>query len=151
MHLAKERGRTAATVPTPNLSPALVGGTATNPHKDQTMTSVITTTPPPAIDRAKFLERSTYDSDAGSLIGRDPRQVPLAEIRQLRHSESPIKAIRAKCVDCSGGNVAEARKCVAVNCPLWPMRMGVNPFHASSASAKLDMANFASASEGGAF
>jgi hypothetical protein len=104
----------------------------------------------PAIDRAQFLEPSPYEADGGNLIGRDPRQVALGEIRQLRHPESPIRAIRAKCVDCSGGNVAEARKCVAVNCPLWPLRMGVSPFHASSASAKLDMAKVAGSSHAGA-
>jgi hypothetical protein len=101
-----------------------------------------------AIERSRFLHVSPYESDGGHVIGRDPRQVPLAEIRLLQHPESPIKAIRAKCVDCSGGNAAEARKCTAVFCPLWPMRMGVSPFHASSASAKLDMANFATSSNG---
>jgi hypothetical protein len=101
------------------------------------------------IDRSKFLEPSPYEADGGHLIGRDPRQVPLAEIRQLQHPETPLRAIRAYCIDCSGGNAAEARKCTAVFCPLWPMRMSANPFHASSASAKLDMANFGTSSEGG--
>ncbi|MDH6235162.1 hypothetical protein M2281_005784 [Mesorhizobium soli] len=100
-------------------------------------------------DRRIFLEKSPYEADAGTLIGRDPREIPLAEIRLLEHAESPIKAIRAKCIDCSGANVAEARKCVTVNCPLWPFRMGVNPFHASSASAKREVANFASPNETG--
>ena len=99
-------------------------------------------------DRAPFLEASPYESDGGHLIGRDPRQIPLAEIRRLHHPESPIRAIRAKCLDCSGGNVAEARKCTVAKCPLWPFRMGANVFHASSTSAKLDMANFATSSDG---
>lgn len=94
-------------------------------------------------NRQAYLEPSPYEADEGRDIGRDPRQVPLAEIRQLEHPESPIRAIRAKCIDCSGSNAAEVRKCVAVKCALWPMRMGVNPFHASSASAKLSEANFA--------
>lgn len=101
------------------------------------------------LDRGYFLEPSPYEADGGHLIGRDPRQIPLAEIRQLQHPESPIKAIRAKCIDCSGGNAAEARKCTAVNCPLWPMRMAVSPFHASSRSAKLQVANFATSSATG--
>ena len=42
--------------------------------------------------------------------------------------KSPIKAIRAKCIDCSGGNKAEVRKCVIPECPLFPFRMGKNPF-----------------------
>lgn len=34
------------------------------------------------------------------------------------------KAIRLKCIDCCGGNMAEVRKCPAENCPLWRYRMG---------------------------
>ena len=34
------------------------------------------------------------------------------------------KAIRLKCLDCSGGQLAEVRKCPATNCPLWRYRMG---------------------------
>jgi hypothetical protein len=34
------------------------------------------------------------------------------------------KAIRMKCLDCSGGQQAEVRKCPATNCPLWRYRMG---------------------------
>lgn len=34
------------------------------------------------------------------------------------------KAIRLKCIDCSGGNLAEVRKCPVTNCSLWRYRMG---------------------------
>lgn len=37
---------------------------------------------------------------------------------------SRSKAIRLKCIDCCGGNMAEVRKCPAENCPLWRYRMG---------------------------
>ena len=37
---------------------------------------------------------------------------------------SRSKAIRLKCIDCSGGNMAEVRKCPAEKCPLWRFRMG---------------------------
>ena len=37
---------------------------------------------------------------------------------------SRSKAIRLKCIDCCGGNMAEVRKCPAENCPLWRFRMG---------------------------
>lgn len=40
----------------------------------------------------------------------------------------PMKAIRAKCIDCSGGSVSEVTKCVIPDCPLYPYRMGRNPF-----------------------
>ncbi|MCV3764050.1 hypothetical protein [Rhizobium sp. TRM95796] len=101
------------------------------------------------IDKRLFLENSPYESDAGELIGKDPRQILLAEIRLLEHPESPLKAIRSKCLDCSGANAAEIRKCTAFKCALWPMRMGGNPFHASSASAKREAANCATSNENG--
>lgn len=34
------------------------------------------------------------------------------------------RAIRAHCVDCSGWQLAEVRKCTVYRCPLWPWRMG---------------------------
>lgn len=40
---------------------------------------------------------------------------------------TPVKAIRANCIDCSGGNRAEVRRCNIVTCPLWPYRMGMRP------------------------
>ena len=33
------------------------------------------------------------------------------------------KAIRLYCIDCSGGNIAEVRKCNIETCPLYPFRM----------------------------
>ncbi|MCY2987179.1 MAG: hypothetical protein NTY19_04825 [Planctomycetota bacterium] len=40
---------------------------------------------------------------------------------------SPLRAIRLKCIDCSGGSVVEVTKCVIPDCPLWPFRAGKNP------------------------
>lgn len=40
---------------------------------------------------------------------------------------TPIKAIRAKCVDCMCGQAAEVRLCPCEDCPLYPYRMGHNP------------------------
>ncbi len=40
---------------------------------------------------------------------------------------TPVKAIRAKCLDCSAGSRAEVRLCVMPDCPLFPFRMGKNP------------------------
>jgi hypothetical protein len=42
-------------------------------------------------------------------------------------TRSPLKAIRAHCVDCSGQSRAEVRLCAVKNCPLFPFRMGRNP------------------------
>lgn len=41
--------------------------------------------------------------------------------------QQPLQAIRAKCVDCSGGSLAKVRECAATSCALWPFRMGTNP------------------------
>ena len=40
---------------------------------------------------------------------------------------TPIKAIRARCLDCCGYSAAEVKLCTAVNCPLYPYRMGHRP------------------------
>lgn len=34
------------------------------------------------------------------------------------------KAIRMKCLECSGGQRAEVRLCEMRECPLWPFRLG---------------------------
>jgi hypothetical protein len=48
-------------------------------------------------------------------------------------SISAQKAIRYKCLDCSGGSPAEIRGCGIQKCPLWPFRMGKNrPFDEKS-------------------
>lgn len=40
---------------------------------------------------------------------------------------TPIKAIRAHCIECSGGAKKEVRECPIENCPLYPYRMGKRP------------------------
>lgn len=40
---------------------------------------------------------------------------------------TPIKSIRAKCIDCSRGQLKEVKECPIKNCPLWPYRMGRRP------------------------
>lgn len=45
----------------------------------------------------------------------------------MKPASSPMKAIRAKCLDCSCDNAQEVRLCVVPNCPLYPFRMGKNP------------------------
>lgn len=41
---------------------------------------------------------------------------------------SPIKAIRAKCLDCCCGNATEVKLCPATDCALHPFRFGKNPY-----------------------
>lgn len=73
-----------------------------------------------------LLETSPYEIDNGETIGRDPRAVD-TEILKQRDYRSPAAAIRAKCLDCSGDQPSEVRKCVMTDCPLWHLRMGTNP------------------------
>jgi hypothetical protein len=39
---------------------------------------------------------------------------------------TPMKAIRAKCLDCNG-NAYEVKLCPCTDCALWPFRLGKNP------------------------
>lgn len=40
---------------------------------------------------------------------------------------TPVKAIRAKCMDCSAWQPKEVRLCTITNCPLYIYRFGKNP------------------------
>ena len=40
---------------------------------------------------------------------------------------APVKAIRAKCLDCTGEQPKEVRMCPSYYCPIWPYRMGARP------------------------
>lgn len=40
---------------------------------------------------------------------------------------TPLKAIKAKCLDCSCGSYVEVKECHIVDCPLYPFRLGHNP------------------------
>jgi hypothetical protein len=71
----------------------------------------------------------TIDPDKGVQVGRDPRTMTKADLVETGHvARSPVRAIRAKCLDCCGGSAAEVRRCLAVTCPLWPFRMGASPW-----------------------
>jgi len=40
---------------------------------------------------------------------------------------TPVKAIRAKCIDCCANQLAEVRRCHLTDCPIHPYRMGKRP------------------------
>lgn len=40
---------------------------------------------------------------------------------------TPLKSIRAKCLDCCGGQTSEVRYCQVNDCPLFTYRFGHNP------------------------
>jgi hypothetical protein len=51
---------------------------------------------------------------------------PTADVaREAGHKpQSPLRAIREKCRDCSCYQLNEIRLCEAAKCPLWPFRAG---------------------------
>lgn len=49
---------------------------------------------------------------------------------------TPVKAIRAKCLDCCCGSADEVRLCPCTDCPLYEFRFGKNPNIKLSAQEK---------------
>ncbi len=65
----------------------------------------------------------------GYTEGADPRSIPKATLQAAGHEPgSLLHIIREKCLDCCVGQAAEVRRCTATGCPLWPYRLGQNPF-----------------------
>ncbi len=59
------------------------------------------------------------------------------DLTALGHVPTPVlKAIRAKCIDCSGGSRAEADDCLVRRCPLYPFRTGSNPWKSEPTDAQ---------------
>ena len=76
-------------------------------------------------------KRDGYD------VGRDPREMSVAEFSEAGHDRiSRGKAMRIKCLDCCGDSANEVRLCVAVDCALWPFRMGTDPWRAPVSDAQ---------------
>ena len=51
---------------------------------------------------------------------------------------TPLKAIRAKCLECACGHPKEVRLCPSNNCPLYQFRMGNNPNRTGVGGKKLN-------------
>lgn len=54
---------------------------------------------------------------------------------------TPMKAIRAKCLDCCCGSANEVRLCPAQDCPLWGYRSGHNPNRAGIGKMGISLQN----------
>jgi len=60
-----------------------------------------------------------------------------ATLLAIGFSPTPVlRAVRAKCLDCSGGSHAEAANCVVTTCQLYPFRLGANPWRAERSDAQ---------------
>lgn len=63
------------------------------------------------------------------------------KLTALGHKPTPVlKAIRAKCLDCSGGSRAEVADCHVHNCALYSFRLGSNPWRAEASTARREAA-----------
>jgi hypothetical protein len=59
------------------------------------------------------------------------------ELQAMGFEPTPVlKAIRAKCLDCSGGSPSEVADCQVKSCALYPFRMGRNPWRAKAPEAR---------------
>ena len=47
--------------------------------------------------------------------------------QQLKLYDTPVKAIRNKCLDCTCNQPKEIRLCTCIDCPIYPYRMGRRP------------------------
>ena len=46
----------------------------------------------------------------------------------VKENTNVLRAIRLKCYDCSCFQLGEVRDCPVTTCPLYPFRLGKNPF-----------------------
>jgi hypothetical protein len=59
------------------------------------------------------------------------------ELQAMGFEPVPVlRAIRAKCLDCSGGSHAEVADCLVRSCALFPFRMGKNPWRSEVSEAR---------------
>ena len=76
-------------------------------------------------------QKALLEKRDGWDVGRDPRRVSRDELIAAGHKPmSPLKALRARCIDCRAGELSEVRRCGHLDCPAWPYRMGTNPWQA---------------------
>jgi hypothetical protein len=84
-------------------------------------------------------QKALLEKRDGWDVGRDPRQLSRDELIAAGHKPiSPLKALRARCIDCKGGELSEVRRCAHLDCPAWPYRMGTNPWQASLSADVLE-------------
>lgn len=75
--------------------------------------------------RARYLPlRAALMDDATPL---HPFERPMTLGEFAAKGQSKLKAIRRRCVDCSGGNAQDVTSCDARDCALWTYRDGHNP------------------------
>ena len=88
----------------------------------------------------KMLPHQEAHADGGT-SGRDPRKMSADDLIALGLERTPRgDAIRAKCLDCCNGAPSEVRRCGAIDCALWPFRMGSDPWRAPMSDERREAA-----------
>lgn len=79
-------------------------------------------------------DEEVEDDDGEPDEAGEPRISSAALFRELQadppegYPKSPMKAIRANCLHCCCGSSNEVARCGCKNCPIWPFRLGRNPY-----------------------
>lgn len=88
------------------------------------------TPPPPPVVEAPSASITTFERPA------DRVDYIAIIARYHERINNRASAIRAKCIECSGGSLSEVRECVIKRCALYPFRLGEDPFNAKTAKNK---------------
>lgn len=56
-------------------------------------------------------------------LGRNKK----GDVMKVLKKMTPLKAIRARCLDCCCGQAYEVKRCTVQDCPLWAWRFGHTP------------------------
>lgn len=113
-----------------------------------TVTAVVEETPAPQevvkpIDKQAAKAPPAKPERAQAARQRDPSSSSRVDydgviLRYKERANTPKKAIRAMCIECMGGLIAEVDRCTSKTCALYPFRKGENPFHKLSKHNRTD-------------
>jgi hypothetical protein len=85
----------------------------------------------------KAAQKALLEKRDGFDVGRDPRRMSRDELIAAGHKPmSPLKALRARCLDCCAGSANEVRLCSAVSCPALPFSLGSSPWRPPASEAR---------------
>jgi hypothetical protein len=75
--------------------------------------------------------RLGHNPERAPLLGDEtpvhPAERPATRGELIAEGTTALGMIKRRCIDCSGGSVADAKICKAKDCSLWAFRMGSNP------------------------
>lgn len=86
-------------------------------------------TPPNFEEFLSSLDKLCTDEGKKELASKPPEFWGRKGLGKIGHRKRPIlKTIRAYCIQCGVYQPKEVKLCQFVTCPLWPYRMGTDPF-----------------------